>query len=118
MEMNERTEVLVLLGAEMRRVVDENDEGYITVATHAYQRNNWFIKSAVDQSMIAWADALQTRSVTEWTDRYKISNGFTQKKIGVINAGNIPLVGLHDMLTVFLCGHIYTGKNSSDDQLL
>jgi len=118
MEMNERSEVLGLLGAEMRRVVDENDDAYIAVSNQAYLRNNWFTKAAVDQSMIAWADALVPVSFTKWISRYKISNGFTEKKIGVINAGNIPLVGLHDMLSVFLCGHIYKGKNSSDDQLL
>jgi hypothetical protein len=118
MELKERSEVLGLLGREMKRVVEENDEDYIAVSTQAYQKNNWFTKPAVDHSMIAWAEVLDPGSVIEWMNKYEISNGFTQKKVGVINAGNIPLVGLHDMLSVFLCGHIYTGKNSSDDQFL
>jgi hypothetical protein len=36
----------------------------------------------------------------------------------VINAGNIPFVGLHDLLSVLNSGHLYFGKNSSDDKYL
>jgi len=118
MELNKRAEVLGLLGKEMRRVVDENDATYLSVSSQAYLKNNWFTKDAVDQSMVAWADVLEPARIAEWISRYQVPTAFTEKITGVINAGNIPLVGLHDMITVFLCGHIYLGKNSSDDQLL
>jgi len=118
MELNERLEVLDLLGKELRRVVEENDASYLAVSSQAYLKNNWFTKDAVDQSMLAWADVLIPEMIAEWISRYQISKSFTEKKVGVINAGNIPLVGMHDMISVFLSGHIYIGKNSSDDQLL
>jgi hypothetical protein len=116
MELKERAEVLGLLGKELRRVVKENDETYDTVCRQAYLKNNWFTKEAVDQSLIAWADALEPYSLSDWIWRYRILN--SEKKVGVINAGNIPLVGLHDMLSIFISGNIYSGKNSSHNQLL
>jgi hypothetical protein len=118
MDMKERSEVLVSLGMEMRRVVTENDALYAGVCAQAYQRNNWFTKASVDQSMIAWADVLKPETVQEWVGRYRFPKSSGEKRIGIINAGNIPLVGLHDMLSVFVSGHLYTGKNSSDDQTL
>src|SRR5689334_6376963 len=118
MELKERAEVLDLLGKELRRVIKENDETYNSVCQMSYQKNNWFTKTSIEQSMLAWADVLDSNQVTKWIERYKISNAGTQKKISVINAGNIPLVGLHDMLSVFISGHLYLGKNSSDDHIL
>ena len=40
------------------------------------------------------------------------------KKIGIVMAGNIPLVGFHDLLCVFISGHKALIKASAKDEVL
>ena len=58
-------------------------------------------------------DALQ-----EWTNQYNLGSTNASKNIGLILAGNIPLVGFHDILCVLLCEQNATIKLSTADTLL
>jgi len=61
---------------------------------------------------------LESSSVHDWLNRYKI-NGMDPKRVGVLLAGNIPMVGFHDFMCVLISGNTFVGKLSSkDDQLL
>jgi hypothetical protein len=61
---------------------------------------------------------LADASVTDWISKYDIP-GNEPKRIGVLLAGNLPLVGFHDFLCVLLSGNTFVGKLSSkDDRLL
>ena len=67
----------------------------------------------------AWGQCLQPDAIQRWLNAYPaLRQSRSSKVIGVINAGNIPLVGLHDLLTVLITGHSYIGKNASDDSFL
>ena len=51
---------------------------------------------------------LQKEALTKWTANYKLHNmtiTINPKTVGIVMAGNIPLVGFHDLLCVFITGH-------------
>ena len=78
--------------------------------------NGWFTKENVLQSLKALGNQLREENLLRWTVNYSYSS--SPKKIGVIMAGNIPLVGFHDFLCVLLSGNIAVTKLSSDDNTL
>lgn len=63
---------------------------------------------------------LQEAKMQKWISRYNIqdSKNQKQKKVFVVMAGNIPLVGFNDFLSVLISGNIFIGKLSSDDNVL
>ncbi|MBE9467272.1 MAG: acyl-CoA reductase [Bacteroidetes bacterium] len=83
-------------------------------------KNQWFTQKYTRYSVSAFANLLTKKNLTKWINNYQnINNSNTNKTIGVIMAGNIPLVGFHDMLCVLISGHVFLGKMSSkDDQIL
>ena len=78
--------------------------------------NGWFTKENVLQSLKAIGNQLTEENLLRWTTNYSYSS--SPKKIGVIMAGNIPLVGFHDFLCVLLSGNNVVTKLSSDDNTL
>lgn len=82
-------------------------------------KNPWFSREQVVAAFQAWGQCLQPDAIQKWLNAYPaLRQSRSSKVIGVINAGNIPLVGLHDLLTVLITGHSYIGKNASDDSFL
>lgn len=79
--------------------------------------NGWFTPEQVYFSLEAWAEALQEKNITQWLTPYNLEEPHP-KKVGLILAGNIPLVGFHDLLSVLLTGHQAYIKTSSNDQQL
>ena len=79
--------------------------------------NGWFTKESVLAVYKAWADSLQESKVEQWLSGYNWTR-VTPEKVGVIMAGNLPLVGLHDALSVFVSGHVLHAKLSSKDKSL
>ncbi len=82
--------------------------------------NPWFIEEYVRLSIKAISDWLSLDNLTNWCLEYpelqkeKVSS----RKIAVISAGNLPLVGFHDFLCVLMAGDVYYGKLSSKDNQL
>ncbi len=86
---------------------------------HASEKNSWFTSDNVQYALQAWAYALQPEKIDRWLAGYDWSKKFLPKKTGLILAGNIPLVGFHDWLSVMISGHKAIVKmSSSDNQLL
>ncbi|NJW53328.1 acyl-CoA reductase [Salinimicrobium oceani] len=83
----------------------------------AVHHNGWFTKENVLFSLEQWAKALTGEQLQKWLSRYDFKN-VTPKTVGIIMAGNIPLVGFHDFLSVVVSGHKALVKQSSNDQLL
>jgi Acyl-CoA reductase (LuxC) len=78
--------------------------------------NPWFTPSNVRMAMKAIADELTFENLTRWTDAYPaINENIKPVHVGVIMAGNIPLVGFHDFLSVLISGNSVIGKTSSKD---
>jgi len=80
--------------------------------------NGWFTEDNVKYALAAWGQVLTLEHLTDWAQRYAINQQISPKKVAVIMAGNIPLVGFHDFLSVLLFGHHVVAKLSSDDKRL
>ena len=78
--------------------------------------NGWFSKENVLQSLLSIGNQLTEINLNNWLNDYTYST--SPKRIGIIMAGNIPLVGFHDFLCVLLSGNSVVAKLSSDDNTL
>ena len=79
-------------------------------------RNGWFTPQNVVMALSAIANELTQDKLTEWTGRYPaLREQAESANIGVIMAGNIPLVGFHDFLSVLITGNRVIARTSSKD---
>lgn len=79
--------------------------------------NGWYTNENVYFAIQSWAEALTEENLNQWLNRYNLDN-VTSKTVGLVLAGNIPLVGFHDFISVLLSGHKVVVKTSSNDQHL
>jgi len=80
--------------------------------------NGWYTPEQVYFSLQSWAEALTTENIDKWLSAYKIDQKGDAKTVALILAGNIPLVGFHDFLSVLITGNKALIKTSSNDQHL
>ncbi len=80
--------------------------------------NGWFTEENVRQAMNSLGEAISEESIEEWLSKYDIPEAPTGKSVGLILAGNIPLVGFHDVMSVVLSGNKAKIKLSRDDARL
>ena len=90
---------------------------FISLIELSQSHNGWFTQEQVYFAINSWADALTEENLNKWLSAYDFSN-VQPKTIGLILAGNIPLVGFHDFLSVLISGHNVLVKTSSNDQKL
>lgn len=79
--------------------------------------NGWFTRENVVFSLQQWSQALKPENLKLWLNEYDLSQS-GGKTVGIVMAGNIPLVGFHDFLSVLVSGHKVLVKLSSSDQQL
>lgn len=79
--------------------------------------NGWFTPEQVYFAVESWAKALREDNLNKWLSAYDLSE-VKPRTVGLILAGNIPLVGFHDFLSVLITGHKVLVKASSNDQHL
>ena len=89
-------------------------EKTITLAGH---KNGWFTKENVLYALKSWGNLLTENNLTTWLNEYDLSQN-RPKKVALIMAGNIPLVGFHDFLSVLITGNKALIKLSSNDNVL
>lgn len=92
-------------------------DDFISLVELSQSHNGWFTPEQVYFSIQSWANALTETNLNQWLSSYDLSTIAT-KKVGLILAGNIPLVGFHDFLSVLISGHDVLVKTSSNDQYL
>ncbi|SFZ82128.1 acyl-CoA reductase [Tenacibaculum maritimum] len=83
----------------------------------AQEHNSWFTKDNILFSIENWSKALNEKDLTTWVSTETLGKN-PSKKIAIIMAGNIPLVGFHDFLAVLISGHNVVVKQSSNDEHL
>jgi hypothetical protein len=83
----------------------------------AVHHNGWFTLENVLFSLEQWSQALTLDNLQKWHSNYDFSK-VEPKTVGIIMAGNIPLVGFHDFISVLVSGHKVLVKQSSNDKLL
>lgn len=80
-------------------------------------RNPWFTPEFSVDALTAWSQALRAESLDQWKPRWPKDLG-PSRRVGIVGAGNLPLVALHDVLCAYLAGHEIWFKASSDDPVL
>lgn len=104
---------LVRLGELLSKTEQFND-----IFDKAEQQNSWFTRANVTFAFKSWSEALSENNVQQWLSQYQLPQTTSPKKILIIMAGNLPLVGFHDLLCVLVAGHKAIVKLSSDDRVL
>ncbi|MGB0523854.1 MAG: acyl-CoA reductase [Flammeovirgaceae bacterium] len=84
----------------------------------AVAHNGWFQGNSVALAIDGLIRYLEPTSFRAWAASYALPTDLEPKKVGVIMAGNIPMVGIHDFITVLLSGHELHAKLSSQDPFL
>jgi hypothetical protein len=92
-------------------------EGMLHQLKLAEEHNGWFTKENIQFAINSWAEALREENLNTWTSAYNFSE-IQPKTVAIIMAGNIPMVGFHDFLSVLITGHSVIVKQSSKDKQL
>ncbi len=115
MNLQKRIELLIQLG----KYLEKNGENWREIKTKAGAANGWFIEEFIDEAVKnIVTDFLQPEKLGSWARHYHLDDNVGAKNVGLVMAGNIPLVGFHDLLCVFISGHMQTVKLSSRDDIL
>ncbi len=115
MKLQNRIEILLRL----RDYLSANNEEWQAVKHSASIHNGWFTPEFINLAVNNITEGfLQQEKLNEWIQHYHIDDNITPKNVGIVMAGNIPLVGFHDFLSVFVSGHYQTIKLSSKDDVL
>ncbi|SHJ10001.1 acyl-CoA reductase [Algibacter luteus] len=130
MQLQERINAFVKLGDFLRQFsneviskadnVEHNEvffDGFKHQIKLAQEHNGWFTAENIRFALKSWADALTLTILEAWLNPYAIEN-VSPKQVAIIMAGNIPLVGFHDFLSVLITGHKVLVKQSSNDKHL
>lgn len=96
----------------------ETDSEFGTVLRKATATNPWFTPSSIAEALGALAYMVRPEALQKWLSSYPIEKSSGQKRVGLILAGNIPMVGFHDIFSVALSGNKAVVKLSSKDQFL
>lgn len=129
MGIEERIEFLTWMGDLFRSAYreDEDDvlkqmfrERFTSEAETAFCENPWFTPISIKASIEAWGEALMPEKIAKWSSLYDLpgENKKPDDILGLVSAGNIPMVGLHDILCAILTGTRVLVKLSSDDRML
>jgi hypothetical protein len=94
------------------------DEELTAIIQDEHYYNAWFTPSSARQAVKALGKMLNNQDLLTWLNRYDLNHNKVSKKIGVILAGNIPLVGFHDVLCVLITGNHALIKASGQDSRL
>jgi hypothetical protein len=116
MMLQKRIDLLVQLGEHM----STSDANWEDTKAYATAKNGWFIKEFIELASNNIVSQLLQRDVLEnFANSYQLSTSNMQPKlVGIVMAGNIPLVGFHDFLCCFLYGHKQMIKLSEKDEVL
>lgn len=92
-------------------------DGMIQKIVSAKNHNGWFTEENILFSLEQWSTLLTKENLEKWLSPYNLDKVST-KTVGIIMAGNIPLVGFHDFISVVISGHKVIAKQSSNDNQL
>ena len=106
------------LAAQLGEYILSNSPEWQKTKNKASLTNPWFTPEFIDLATENIAtNFLDKQKLESWTSSYTFETA-APKKVGIVMAGNIPLVGFHDFLSVFISGHKSIIKASSKDEVL
>ncbi|MDT0607459.1 acyl-CoA reductase [Croceitalea rosinachiae] len=86
--------------------------------TKVGHQNGWFTRPNVINALVSWGELLTKEKINLWLSDYDDLDKGAQTTVAIIMAGNIPLVGFHDFLSVLITGNKVITKLSSNDSIL
>ena len=92
-------------------------DAFVDLIHLSQSHNGWYTPEQVYFSIQSWAEALTDENLSQWLSEYDLEKN-NSKNVALILAGNIPLVGFHDFLSVLITGNNVLVKTSSNDQHL
>ncbi|MBK8806642.1 MAG: acyl-CoA reductase [Bacteroidales bacterium] len=118
MILNKRIDAFANLGLSLSEMLTSSncDNDLKKCMQQAHQKNAWFISDFVTYSLENIAKQLDKKTLEAWTSKYEFAS--KSKTVGLVAAGNIPLVSFHDFLAVLISGHKVLLKLSSKDNVL
>ena len=115
MTLSQRIAALSRLGQYLQR----EDEYLLAVMHRSFHHNAWFTIENQQRAIEAVTrHFLQKEKLEKWASQYKVAPVNSGMVVGLVMAGNIPLVGFHDLLCVFVAGHTAQIKLSDKDPFL
>ena len=117
---SKRISALINLGDYLRRF-NKNDPIYTDLQNcvkKAITINGWFTQENIEKAFSNWAMVLEISKIEKWINSYKLREIDKQRNIALILAGNIPMVGFHDIICVWVSGNNAQIKCSSKDKTL
>jgi hypothetical protein len=132
MTIDERIKAFVALGGFLKQFskdgIKQKDnvlnvlfyDNFLELISTVHIHNPWFTEDNVRNGIDSVADSLTEEQLLDWISNYikGLKDNKRALRVAVIMAGNIPMVGFHDMLCVLLSGNKFAGKLSSNDKLL
>jgi hypothetical protein len=116
MTLQQRIDLLVQLGIYMQN----NGHEWQEVKERANRANPWFVPEFIEMASANISNNfLHKEKLEEWTKQYNVPEENAKPlTVGIVMAGNIPMVGFHDLLSVFITGHKQVIKLSGKDDVL
>jgi len=120
MKLQERIEILGKAGEYLSEKASAPlKDLWQTAQNKAFIKNPWFTPDNIQRASRSIAENfLIKEKLQAWAAAYHVSDAVEAKKIGIVMAGNIPMVGFHDLLCAFISGHQALCKLSSKDDIL
>ena len=117
--LQKRIKAFARLGEYLRKEISSDEEMKAAIE-QSLVHNRWFVRENIDYSFRALGAMLNKDNLNAWLLPYQqVFNSTMQSKVvALVMAGNIPLVGFHDFLSVLISGHKVLAKLSSDDKFL
>ena len=125
MNINRRIQLISDIGEFLKNYLDEDFDNstddklvkFKDIITKAQSKNPWFTDENIKVNLTYWSNKLTKHNLNKWLSKYNLNN-ILRKNIAIIMAGNIPLVGFHDFICVFLSGHNSVIKLSNSDNFI
>jgi len=125
MNINQRIEIICGIGKFLKNYLDEKYDNnkdhklveFEKIIIKAQSINPWFTDENIKVNLTYWSEKLTKTNLKKWLNKYDLNNK-SRKNIAIIMAGNIPLVGFHDFICVFLSGHNSIIKLSNSDNCI
>ncbi len=114
MTLEQRISAFAKLGSHINSLTENN---LTQLATDVAHENPWFTSSSVRKALAGITNYLDHDKLSKWLASYPVDN-LTPKTIAAVMAGNIPLVGFHDLLCVLVSDHSALVKLSTKDSCL
>ena len=126
MTLNDRINAFSRLG-ELFSFYINNNNNYQIIESKPYalklyniihslkHKNGWFTEFQVNHSIAQWAKAFEKNTIQSWIKNYNVKDT-SSLTVGIVMAGNIPLVGMHDLLCILITGNKALIKTSSNDK--